>query len=133
MNKIYSSEILSLSESPISTAKESELMIDSIDFKYKTLTYIHDPSFSRQGSSENCIYTVPVTEGNPTAGEILVRLPAAAAVSVTMDDSKPSSALEGWWMRHPRSSIRLAALLVSQRENFGPYIEMLYLGPCLET
>lgn len=29
-------------------------------------------------------------------------------------------------MRHPRSSIRLAAQLVSQRESFGPYIEMLY-------
>lgn len=59
-------------------------------------------------------------------GEVLVRLPAAAAVSVTMDDSKPSGALECWWMRHPRSSIRLAAQLVSQRESFGPYIEMLY-------
>ncbi len=29
-------------------------------------------------------------------------------------------------MRHPRSSIRLAAKLVFQRENFAPYIDMLY-------
>ena len=38
----------------------------------------------------------------------------------------PLAPLEGWWMRHPRSSIRLAAKLVFQRENFAPYIDMLY-------
>lgn len=63
-------------------------------------------------------------------GEVLVRLPAAAAVSVSMDASAPAepslAPLEGWWMRHPRSSIRLAAKLVFQRETFAPYIEMLY-------
>ena len=63
-------------------------------------------------------------------GEVLVRLPAAAAVSVSMDASAPAepslATLEGWWMRHPRSSIRLAAKLVFQRETFAPYIEMLY-------
>jgi len=63
-------------------------------------------------------------------GEVLVRLPATAAVSVSMDASAPAepslAPLEGWWMRHPRSSIRLAAKLVFQRENFAPYIDMLY-------
>ena len=45
---------------------------------------------------------------------------------MTDDASPPSPALEKWWRRHQRSSLRLAALLVSQREKFGPYIDMLY-------
>lgn len=47
-----------------------------------------------------------------------------------MDDARPPeeslAALENWWLRHPRSSVRLAAKLVFQREQFGPYIDMLY-------
>ncbi|CAK9087888.1 unnamed protein product [Durusdinium trenchii] len=63
-------------------------------------------------------------------GELLVQLPAAAAISVEMSPEAPLTpelkALEPWWRKHPRSSIRLAAKLVFQREQFGPYIDMLY-------
>ncbi|CAE8632323.1 unnamed protein product [Polarella glacialis] len=62
--------------------------------------------------------------------EVMVLLPSSAVCSVAMaadcappDDMK---ALAGWWSRHTRTSIRLAAALVWQRERFGPYIDMLY-------
>ena len=63
-------------------------------------------------------------------GEVLVQLPQASAVSVAMEEgSTPGpelARLAGWWSRHTRSSIRLAAALVFQREKFQPYIDMLY-------
>lgn len=77
--------------------------------------------------SKPCVQSVVLSQF--WSGELLVQLPAAAAVSVSMDDAPPEeslAALENWWLRHPRSSIRLAAKLVFQREQFGPYIDMLY-------
>eukprot|EP00439_Symbiodinium_sp_Y106_P055385 s1008_g7.t1 len=63
-------------------------------------------------------------------GEVLVQLPEASAVSVDMSEASDAPSelapLAEWWSGNPRSSIRLAAVLVFQREKFGPYIDMLY-------
>lgn len=63
-------------------------------------------------------------------GEVLVQLPEASAASVDMSEKSPAPSvlapLAEWWSGNPRSSIRLAAVLVFQREKFGPYIDMLY-------
>ncbi|CAE7542084.1 Setd4, partial [Symbiodinium pilosum] len=73
-----------------------------------------------------CVKSIAAIE----KGEVLVQLPQASAASVQMSDTAgPGEGLEplaGWWSRHTRSSIRLAAALVLQREKFQPYIDMLY-------
>ncbi|CAE7197256.1 Setd3 [Symbiodinium natans] len=75
------------------------------------------------GRCVKCIDTI-------AKGEVLVQLPEASAVSVDMSETAnpgPDLApLADWWSRHTRSSIRLAAALVFQREKFGPYLDMLY-------
>lgn len=62
------------------------------------------------------------------AEDVIVLLPAGAAISVQMGAERPPddmAPLSGWWEAHPQNSIRLAALLVWQREKWKAYIDML--------
>lgn len=76
------------------------------------------------GRGRRVVCCAPITKG-----EVLVLLPADAALSV---EAAPSAAppptlapLAGWWARHPRSSLRLAAALIWERERFDAYVAML--------
>jgi len=72
---------------------------------------------------------VAAESGGVNEDELLVTLPVDATVSVELaEDSDPPTGMEdlrGWWAKHTKSSLRIAAALAWKREGFAPYFNML--------